>query len=64
MSDRAARQPRWMRQADAAKEFGIPKTTLVTRIATGRYRSKTVHGVRLVRREDVEQDANAAAQAA
>jgi predicted DNA-binding protein (UPF0251 family) len=62
MSDRAARQAAWMRQADAAKEFGIPKSTLATRIATRRYRSKVVHGLRLVSREDVEQDA--AAQAA
>lgn len=64
MAGRVARQSAWMRQAEAARLLGIARQTMQWRIAAGRYRTKDVHGLRMVRREDVEKDVEAAAAAA
>lgn len=46
----------WMRQAEAARLLGTARSTVAWRVATGRYRVREVHGVKLVAREDVERD--------
>ena len=38
----------WLRVATAAKALGVPRTTLVYRIAKGEYRTKTVGNVLFV----------------
>lgn len=38
----------WLRPADLAKRLGVPRTTLINRIARGDYKTKKLGGVLFV----------------
>lgn len=51
------RKPDLMRITEAARILGVVRSTVMYRIAQGRYDAETVSGVTFVSRADVERDA-------